>query len=158
MDDDLLIRPLRDASDAEAFRRLNEIWITEHFALEEQDRQTLGDPFGTVVAHGGQVYVAALGDQVVGTAALVRHAAGVYQLAKMTVATEARQRGVGRQLLAVVLAEARAMGAHRIFLGSSTKLEAAVRLYESFGFVHVPREAIPELQYARASVFMALTF
>ena len=95
----LEFRAISSPSDAEAFRSLNEAWITVLFELEEQDRLTLGDPFGTIIAQGGQVFVAVENDEVVGTAALIRHAPGVYQLAKMTVASNARERGVGRRML-----------------------------------------------------------
>lgn len=152
----LEICAISSPSDAEAFRSLNEAWITVLFELEEQDRLTLGVPFGTIIAQGGQVFVAVQDDEVVGTAALIRHAPGVYQLAKMTVASSARERGVGRAMLRAVLDEAKLLGAHRLFLGSSTKLEKAVRLYESMGFRHVPKSNIPELEYARASVFMEM--
>lgn len=152
----LKIRAIRSPSDAEAFRSLNEAWITALFELEEQDRLTLADPFGTIVAEGGQVFVAVEDDAVVGTAALIQHAPDVFQLAKMTVASSARERGIGRRMLSAVLDEAKLLGARRLFLGSSTKLEKAVRLYESVGFRHVLKSKIPELEYARASVFMEM--
>ena len=129
----LEIRAISSPSKAETFRSLNEAWITVLFELEEQDRLTLGDPFGTILAQGGQVFVAVEDDEIVGTAALIRHAPGVYQLAKMTVASSARERGVGRRMLRAVLDEAKLLGAHRLFLGSSTKLEKAVRLFRVHG-------------------------
>jgi hypothetical protein len=45
------------------------------------------------------------------------------------------------------------MGVQRVVLVSSTKLGAAVRLYESMGFVHdAPPEVLP---YTTADVFMS---
>ena len=49
------------------------------------------------------------------------------------------------------------MGARSLFLGSNSRLENAVHLYESIGFRHVPPESIPEMPYARANVFMELS-
>ena len=75
-------------------------------------------------------------------------------LSKMAVAPGLRGQGIGRRLLEHAIAEARTMGAASLFLGSSTKLPAAVRLYESVGFRHVPREQLPQLAYVRADIFM----
>lgn len=51
----IVLGPMRSPQDAVAFRTLNEEWITRYFVLEEKDRLTLGDPYGTIVARGGQV-------------------------------------------------------------------------------------------------------
>ena len=48
------------------------------------------------------------------------------------------------------------MGAKSIFLGSSTKLPAAVHLYETLGFRHVDRDALGPMPYKRADIFMQL--
>ena len=39
---------------AEAFRRLNEAWISKHFTLEPKDREVLGDPQGKIIVPGGR--------------------------------------------------------------------------------------------------------
>lgn len=152
----LHIRSLAAGEDSTAFRTLNEEWITRHFTLEAKDRETLGDPERTILGKGGRVYLADLGDRTVGCVALIPMANGVYELSKMAVAPDARGQGIGRQMLQHAVAEARQMGAASLFLGSSIKLANAVRLYESVGFRHVPRERLPELAYARADVFMEM--
>jgi N-acetylglutamate synthase-like GNAT family acetyltransferase len=143
-------------ADADAFRALNEEWIARWFRFEDKDRIALGDPQRTIVAAGGQVYLALHGATVVGTAALIRYPDAVYELSKMAVAPDTRGHGVGRKLLGYTVEQARALGARVVFLGSSTKLTSAVRLYESFGFRHVPRAELPEMKYDRADVFMKL--
>ena len=152
----IAFRPMGTQADADAFRALNEEWIASLFRLEEKDRITLGDPQGRIVAPGGQVYVAADGDVVVGCAALIRFGDGIYELSKMAVSPQARGQGIGRQLLSYVIEQARAMGAHTVFLGSSTRLKDAVHLYESLGFRHVPPSELPEMKYERADVFMKM--
>ena len=132
---------------------MNEEWITSLFKLEEQDRVTLGDPVGKVVEPGGQVYLAVRGDTVLGCAALIRFSDGMYELAKMAVSPEARGLGIGRGLLTYVLEQAIALGAHTVYLGSSTKLPNAVHLYESLGFCHVAPSELP-VHYERANVWM----
>ncbi len=152
----LTFRTMQTQADADAFRTLNEEWIERLFRLESKDRHTLGDPFGTIVAPGGEVYLAIEGDMVLGCAALVRFSDTVYELSKMTVAAAAQGRGIGRQLLAYVIGQARLRGAETLFLGSSKKLTNAVHLYESLGFQHVLPSALPEMKYDRADVWMML--
>jgi putative acetyltransferase len=153
---DIVFRPMQSQADADAFRALNEEWIASLFRLEEKDRITLGDPQGKIVAPGGQVYVAASGEAVVGCAALIRFGDGAFELSKMAVSPLTRGQGVGRRLLGYVIEQARAMGAHTVFLGSSTKLKNAIHLYEALGFRHVPPSELPEMKYARADVFMKI--
>ena len=59
------------ARDEEAFRLLNEEWITRHFALEPKDRETLGDPQGTILAKGGCVLMARMNGEPMGCVALL---------------------------------------------------------------------------------------
>ncbi|MGI4758354.1 MAG: GNAT family N-acetyltransferase [Janthinobacterium lividum] len=152
---ELTFRTMQTQADADAFRTLNEEWIVRLFRLEEKDRTTLGDPWGEIVATGGQVYLASSADATVGCAALVRLEQGVFELSKMAVAPEARGQGVGRKLLTYVLQQGRELGAHTVVLGSSTQLENAVHLYESLGFRHVAEADLP-IRYERASVWMKL--
>ena len=82
--------------------------------------------------------------------------AGTYELSKMAVAPSMRGYGIGRALITFTIAQARALGAKSLFLGSSTKLRNAVHLYESIGFAHVPPDSLPGIKYTRADVFMLL--
>ena len=71
--------------------------------------------------------------------------------------TEACQRaGVGRRLLEEAIAAARAAGATRLHLETNRKLGAAIRLYESLGFRHIPAERVAPSPYARSDVAMEL--
>ena len=156
MDNQIVFRPMQSQADADAFRALNEEWIASLFRVEEKDRVTLGDPQGRIVTPGGQVYVAEHCEAVVGCAALIRFGDGVYELSKMAVTPQVRGQGIGRRLLGYVIEQARAIGAHTVFLGSSTKLKNAVHLYESLGFRHVLPSELPEMKYDRADVFMKM--
>jgi ribosomal protein S18 acetylase RimI-like enzyme len=139
---------------AGAFYSLNREWLDAYGIYEPPDEAQLVDPEGTIVAEGGTIFVALDTDEVVGTAALVPFEPGAVELVKLAVADSARRRGLGRRLLDECLERARATGMQRMVLVSSTKLGAALHLYESAGFVHRPMpESIP---YETADVYMEL--
>lgn len=127
-----------------------------YFVLEDKDREILGDPDNAILRKGGRILMVQMGDEVVGCVALIPLGNGVFELSKMAVSPRLRGLGVGRKLLEHTIAEARALGATSLFLGSSTKLKNAVHLYESVGFRHVPPEEIPPMPYTRADVFMTM--
>jgi ribosomal protein S18 acetylase RimI-like enzyme len=139
------------------FRRLNEQWLTELFAVEDEDRVVLDDPMATVVARGGAVLAAVTGGRVVGVVALIRRAGAALELAKMAVSRGNRRRGIGRKLAEAALARARELGARRVVLLTSPRLAAANALYHSLGFVRAQRVPAGMPRYARASFAMELT-
>src|SRR3954451_7691567 len=144
------IYELQAADDASPFRTLNEEWITRFFTLEDADRKALSDPYETILNKGGHIYMVRQAGEIVGCVALVAVGNSMYELSKMAVAPELRGKGIGRTLLLHAIAQARSLGARSLFLGSSTKLAGAVKLYESVGFRHVPPERLPPLPYTRA--------
>jgi putative acetyltransferase len=154
------IRPLLAGDDTTAFRTLNEEWITRHFALEAKDRETLGDPEGVILKQGGHIFMVwtSIDDEAeaVGCVALIAMGDGVYELSKMAVSPKMRGMGVGRKMLEHAVAQAKEIGAKRLFLGSNSKLADAVHLYESVGFEHLPEERRPRMPYRRANVFMEM--
>ncbi|MEK6312059.1 MAG: GNAT family N-acetyltransferase [Curtobacterium sp.] len=154
------IADLATPADAEAFRTLNEAWITRFFALEDEDRRYLGDPVGHVVEPGGAVLVARLtrGDEtvVIGCVGLAPTAPGEYELVKMAVSPDHQGHGTGRRLIAAALDRARELGAHRVVLESNAQLSSAVHLYEAFGFRHLEPHEVAPSPYARADVHMRL--
>lgn len=152
----LVITALDGSADARAFKALNEEWIARLFALEEEDRRILDDPQAEIIDRGGRVLLARIDDRIVGCVALVPSHPGVFELGKMSVEPELRNQGIGREIVIAAINEARRIGARSIFLGSSTRLPAAIHLYESLGFTHVTREELGPLPYARADTFMRL--
>ena len=152
--DELLLRTFRPG-DEDAFRRLNEAWISQHFSIEAADREVLDDPRAHILSTGGQICIAELRGEVVGCCALVAIAPGELELAKMTIAESARGLGIGRKLLRFAISVSRQMGARRLYLESNTRAAAAVHLYEQLGFRHMPAPAHPS-KYERANVFMEL--
>jgi len=151
------IRSLQPGDDSTAFRTLNEEWINRYFTLEKKDREVLNDPENTILLKGGHIFMAYVGHEAVGCVALVPMGNRIYELSKMAVSPHLRGLGIGRRLLEHAVAGAKAMGAASLFLGSNSKLQDAVHLYESIGFQHVPPERLPPMPYTRANVFMEMS-
>jgi len=149
-------RELQMGEDGTAFKTLNEEWITRYFVLEKKDRETLGDPENAILRKGGKIFLVESGGQTVGCVALIPMGESVYELSKMAVSPAMRGQGIGRKLLLHAIAQAKALGAASLFLGSNSVLKNAVHLYEEVGFKHVPPERLPEMHYARADVFMEM--
>lgn len=152
---DITIR-LFQPDDAEAFRTLNEAWITRFFALEDSDRKVLGDPQGAIIDKGGQILMAIAGHQAVGAVALQRVDAATLELAKMTVSETLRGTGLGRRLMDAAIAQARVMQAKTLYLESNTSLKPAISLYEAVGFRVLAEEEGGASPYARCNIRMEL--
>lgn len=135
-----------------AFRELNVEWLERWFSVEAVDEQVLSDPESNVLAAGGHILFALVDGVAVGTVALRREGDGVYELTKMAVAPDCRGSGIGRRLVEAALDRFVAVRGRRLFLESNDRLEAALRLYESVGFVHGPSDG--RAAYGRANVFM----
>lgn len=139
---------------AEAFARINREWLDGFGLYEEADGKQLNSPREYVLDCGGEILVAEVNGQVVGTCALVPVSDEVFELAKLAVVQDARGKGLGRRLVECALAHARERGARRIVLLSSTKLRSALYLYESLGFKHRPLPG--DQPYETADVYMEL--
>ena len=140
---------------AAAFEALNIEWLERFFAVEDKDRVHIGDPQASVIDKGGAILIAEdESGAAIGCVALIPHAEGELELAKMAVSQGAQGRGVSRKLMDAALQRARAMGARSIYLESNSALVAAVTLYERSGFRHLPPDARPTSPYARCDVYM----
>ena len=138
---------------AEAWKRLNEAWISKSFTIEPKDREVLDDPQGAILAKGGRILMAEHDGEAVGCVALIPLADGGYEVAKMTVGEAARGTGLGRLLMQACIDRARRAGAPRLYLETNSSLAPALALYRSVGFQHLPPRPTP---YARADVWMEL--
>ena len=138
------------------FKSLNLDWLQEYFTVEEPDEQLLSDPVGKIIKPGGFVLFARLEGKIVGTTALLKHDAQIFELTKMAVAREAQGRQAGRKLLLAAIARARKAGARRLVLFTSPRLKAACNLYCSSGFTEVPGARPGVSAYRRESMLMSL--
>jgi ribosomal protein S18 acetylase RimI-like enzyme len=142
------------AEHAPAFEALNRAWLVDHGLYEGRDEEQLADPWGAIINPGGQIFVALLDNEVIGTCAVLSHGSGTFELAKLVVAPAARGHGLGRQLVDACLSHARQRHMQRVVLVSNSRLGPAIRLYEGMGFQHRPLPA--DVPYATADVYMEL--
>jgi putative acetyltransferase len=145
-----------EPGDEEAFRTLNEEWITRIFGMEEHDRVLLENVHEEILGPGGKIFFVVLDGQCVGCCALVRKGEREYEVSKMGVTLACQGMGAGRALLRAVVEAGRAMGARRLCLETNHVLEAAQRLYASEGFKPTDPSRIKPSPYARADVFMEM--
>jgi GNAT superfamily N-acetyltransferase len=137
----------------DAFRDLNLAWISRYFTIEEVDLKVLNDPEGAIVAPGGVILMAEMGNETVGTVALIRIAPDGFELAKMAVTPAAQGHGIGALLGHAAIERGRELGAGWIELLTNSSLAPALHLYRKLGFVEVPLGAT---DYRRADVRMVL--
>ena len=87
----------------------------------------------------GRLYVAEVEGRVVGCIALRRLSETDCELKRLYVLPELRGHGIARALTRQVIADARAIGYHRVLLDTLPFLREAITLYESEGF-HLTRK------------------
>lgn len=143
-----------EAAHREAFITFNREWLEHYFHVEPQDEAMFADPYATVIAPGGHIVLAQLGAHVVGAGALIRRPEGHLELARLAVARVYQGKGIGKRLTQHLLAQARSLGAARIYLVTSTLLPQAVPLYRKLGFV--VSDCALHTSYARANLTMEL--
>lgn len=118
------------------FESINKAWVSKYFTLESFDIDQLEHPEETILAQGGEIIFAKLGEDILGTVALIPKEEGDWEMIKMGVKESAQGKGVGFALGKRLLEMAREKGAMRVVLYTNTKLEAALRVYEKLGFTH----------------------
>jgi len=144
-----------DAAYADDFKRLNLVWLERYFWVEPIDVAVLSSPEEAIIKPGGMVFFALLDGAVVGTCALIRHDAGLFELSKMAVADNHQEQGIGTQLLGHLIEWARSQSIRKLFVETNTVLERAVRLYQRVGFREVAHDR-SDAHYHRTNLKMEL--
>lgn len=139
----------------DAFKQLNEQWITTWFKMEEADHRSLNDPQGYILDRGGHILIALYNNEPVGVCALIKmdDPDYDYELAKMAVSPTAQGKNIGWLLGNAIVEKARSLGARKIYLESNTILKPAINLYNKLGFRKVAGRNTP---YERCNIQMEL--
>ena len=135
------------------FKRLNIEWLDKYELTEPADISMLDNYQKEILDTGGVIFLATTGDEIVGSAALIQEREGEFELAKMAVTEPWQGKGISKMLIEKCLDKAAALKAKKVFLLSSSKLSAALSLYEKYGFRHVP---VTNSHYETADVMMEL--
>jgi GNAT superfamily N-acetyltransferase len=138
------------------FRDINIEWLEQYFVVEPFDHALLHDPELHIIKQGGFIFFAHLDSKIVGCCALLKHNDTKYEMAKMAVLANFRNRGIGRLLVGRALERSREVGATTVVLATSNKLLAANYLYQSMGFQYANPKVIGPLPYQRETIVMAL--
>jgi len=128
----ILIRPFRPEDQAAAQGLILD-GLVEHWGFLDPTKNPDLDDIASTYADG-TFLVAWLGDDLVGTGALVREADGVARIVRMSVATHLRRRGIGTLVLKRLCGEARAAGYAQIVLETTSTWEDAIAFYKRNGF------------------------
>ena len=148
-------RELRDG-DAEAIVELHERLYSAEFGMDTRFtdglRRSIADALragwmrdgGAVwlIDHGSLAGSLALTDRgsLAGSLALTDEGGGLGRVRWFLLAPELRGRGLGRSLIAELLAEARELGLAKLELGTFSALTVAARIYRTAGFHLVSSE------------------
>ncbi len=145
-----------DVAHAPVFDRLNRAWIEDYFTIEPIDELVLSQPEKMIIAPGGEIWFAQHAGAVIGTAAILNFAPGVFEFTKLGVDEKARGLGVARALLRHCTQRARERGAHTLKIFTNTRLVPACTLYRSEGFTEIAMSAEERARYVRGDVLFEM--
>lgn len=140
----------------EYFKILNYEWLNKYFTIEDEDEKILSNPEDEIINKGGFIIFASEENKILGTAALLKHDDGSYEMAKMAVTEKAQGRQIGKKLTMTVIDKAKSLNAERLFLETSMKLNAAFNLYRKLGFEQVEYPHGENTKYKRNTIKMEL--
>lgn len=141
------------------FKSISDDWFEsdffkQHFSVGDYDRKILADPKKHIIDKGGHIFFAKLGDQIVGTVALIPRDHDSFELSKMGVLQKYRGLKISDLLMESALEYSRAQGKKRIWLESIHILTAALALFKKYGFNEIPLGS--DSHYSRADLKMEL--
>jgi len=139
----------------EDFRKLNEEWLQKYFVVESFDQHQLANPESEILDKGGRIFFAKYGDQIVGTASLLKEHDS-YELAKRDVKETFKGHGIGNLLMKHCIEEAQKLGSEKVILLSNRSLIPAIGMYKKFGFTEVTVDE--NTPYERCNIKMELLF
>ena len=137
------------------FYDLNIEWLNEFFLVEDYDKKILSNPNKYIINKGGSIFFAKIDGKIIGVVALMpTHELDVYELTKMGVKKSSRNKGIGKLLLKKCIEQATEKKLKKVIIYSNRKLENAIYLYKSFGFIEVELEK--KSNYQRADIKLEL--
>ena len=137
------------------FYNLNIEWLKKIFIVEKYDEEILSNSKKYIIDKGGEIFFAKMKDEIIGTVALMPTSEkDIFELSKMAVKPNYRNKGVGKQLLKKCVEFSKHKDLKSLILYSNKKLKNAIYLYEEYGFTEVILEKNPP--YMRANIKMEM--
>mgnify|MGYP001457785070 FL=1 len=135
------------------FYDLNIEWLEYFFQVEEYDYKVLSKSKKYIINKGGKIFFAETAGNIIGTVALMPTKNKlVFELTKMAVKPEYRNKGIGKKLLKKCIDYSKTNNHSSIILYSNKKLNNAIHLYRNFGFKEIKMEK--KSPYLRANIKM----
>lgn len=135
------------------FYDLNIEWLEYFFQVEEYDYKVLSNSKKYIINKGGKIFFAETAGNIIGTVALMPTKNKlVFELTKMAVKPEYRNKGIGKKLLKKCINYSKSNNHSSIILYSNKKLNNAIHLYRNFGFKEIKMEK--KSPYLRANIKM----
>ena len=135
------------------FYNLNIEWLEYYFQAEEYDYEILSNSKKYIINKGGKIFFAESAGNIIGTVALMPTKNKlVFELTKMAVKPEYRNKGIGKKLLKKCIDYSKSNSYSSIILYSNKKLNNAIHLYRNFGFKEIKMEK--KSPYLRANIKM----
>ena len=135
------------------FFDLNIEWLEYFFQVEEYDYEVLSNSKKYIINKGGKIFFAESAGNIIGTVALMPTKNKlVFELTKMAVKPEYRNKGIGKKLLKKCIDYSKSNSYSSIILYSNKKLNNAIHLYRNFGFKEIRMEK--KSPYLRANIKM----
>jgi ribosomal protein S18 acetylase RimI-like enzyme len=132
----MLIRPARVPDEVPAVRDLFRAYAAGlgiDLCFQSFEAELAGLP-GAYAPPAGRLLVADAGSELAGCVALRPQSAGVGEMKRLYVRPEFRGRGLGRELINRVVAEAAAAGYRELVLDTLPAMGEAIALYRATGF------------------------
>jgi len=120
------------------FKRISYEWLKNYNLLEDVDEKIINNPKEIILDNGGYVFFAKYGEEIVGTASLIKVDEKIFELAKLAVTEKYQGLKISNVLMEKCLDVAKQNNATKIILYSNRLLTSALKLYEKFKFQEIP--------------------
>ncbi len=105
-----------NSSHQKAFETLNREWIEKYFWMEPIDFEVLQHPDKNIIDHSGEILMAKLDNETVGTVALKFVSEGIYEFTKMAVNENYQGKQIGKKLALAAIEAPKLRKANKIIL------------------------------------------